>query len=151
MKDNNDEKNRQFFIQNYFRGDYAQNNLSNGHSLALIGIDESFSSSSSDNQFPLSYNPFPPVFTLYASVPLTFNLYLSGRNKAGWMLSLTPAHTVTPVAEKIYLNPWKLTASIGLSLPDDFCRSISLTFGLLPTFTSGPFQNMHEIGLSIGF
>ena len=28
MKDNNDEKNRQFFIQNYFRGDYAQNNLS---------------------------------------------------------------------------------------------------------------------------
>ena len=130
---------------------YSQNNLSNGHSLALIGIDESFSSSSSDNQFPLSYNPFPPIFTLYASVPLTFNLYFSGRNKAGWMLSLTPAHTVTPKTKKIYLNPRKLTASIGLSLPDDFCRSISLTFGLLPTFTSGPFQNMHEIGLSIGF
>jgi hypothetical protein len=27
MKDNNEEKNKQFFNQNYFRGDYAQNNI----------------------------------------------------------------------------------------------------------------------------
>ena len=92
------------------------------------------------------------TLSLYAGMPLTFSLHPQGYDKAGWQLSLTPAHNLG-TTRKIgylaasYLNPWKLTVGIGIVLPNSTIRHISLTANLLPLYTS---QSLHEFGIEIG-
>ena len=92
------------------------------------------------------------TLSLYASVPLSFSLHPRGYNKAGWQLSLTPAHNLVATRHigrlsATTLNPWKLTVGIGIVLPESVVRHISLTANLLPLYTS---HSMHEFGIEIG-
>ena len=92
-----------------------------------------------------------PLFNLYATLPLTFDLYPRGRSHTGLQLTLTPALSVAASSSKSLLNPWKLSIGLGIALPKSPVRSIGLSANLLPSFTDGPYKNIHEIGLVIGF
>ena len=98
-----------------------------------------------------------PAFALYATLPLTVDLYPSGRGRAGLTLSLTPGRAVTPVTRQVGMvtlhgiNPWKLTLGVGMALPRGWLRSVGVTANLLPSYVEGPLDNMHEVGLTIGF
>ena len=97
------------------------------------------------------------TLSLYVSMPLTIDLHPRGREKAGWQFRITPAHSIISSGQNtlgvlqnnnIGLNPWKLTLGIGLALPSDFVRDISLTANLLPVYSHSSF---HEFGIRIGF
>lgn len=92
-----------------------------------------------------------PLFNLYATLPLTFDLYPRGRSHTGLQFTLTPARNVAASSSKSLLNPWKLSIGLGIALPKNPVRSIGLSANLLPSFTDGPYKNIHEIGLVIGF
>lgn len=92
-----------------------------------------------------------PLFNLYATLPLTFDLYPRGRSHTGLQFTLTPARNVAASSSKSLLNPWKLSIGLGIALPQNPVRSIGLSANLLPSFTDGPYKNIHEIGLVIGF
>ena len=92
-----------------------------------------------------------PLFNLYATLPLTFDFYPRGRSHTGLQFTLTPARSVAASSSKSLLNPWKLSIGLGIALPKSPVRSIGLSANLLPSFTDGPYKNIHEIGLVIGF
>lgn len=98
-----------------------------------------------------------PTFALYATLPLTMDLYPGGRERAGMSLSLTPGRAVTPVTSQLGqvtmhgINPWKLTLGVGLTLPKGWLRRVGLTANLLPSYVAGPLERMHEVGLTLGF
>jgi hypothetical protein len=92
------------------------------------------------------------IFSLYASLPLTFNIKPKGSN-IGWNMSITPSHSL--VNSLTYgtlmgnrLNPWRLTMGLGVALPRGMVRRLSLTANLLSLYTS---SSLHEIGIEIGF
>ena len=92
------------------------------------------------------------TLSLYASVPLSLSLHPRGYNKAGWQLSLTPAHNLVATRHAGHfsataLNPWKLTVGVGVALPNSVIRHISLTANLLPLYTSA---SLHEFGIEFG-
>ena len=98
-----------------------------------------------------------PSFGLHLTLPFTLHLYPQGRNKAGIQLTLAPGHTLTPVTTRSStttlrgLNPWKLAAGLGLTLPKGFLTSINLTADLLPSYLHGPLEGIHQVGITFAF
>ena len=98
-----------------------------------------------------SYNSFD----LFANVPITLNFFPWGKDKAGWSLNITPAHSIVrshtlgaSSATPFVVNPWKLNVGLGIVLPRKVIRRVAITANLLPLYTS---RSIHEIGFEIGF
>lgn len=119
-----------------------------------IGVDN-FSSDAEpvkpDPEYYILHPGLNPLFNLYATLPLTLDLYPRGRSHTGLQFTLTPARSVAASSSKSLLNPWKLSIGLGIALPQSPVRSIGLSANLLPSFTDGPYKKIHEIGLVIGF
>ena len=90
------------------------------------------------------------TLSLYAGIPLTFDILPHGPDNAGWLLSLTPARNIaTTQSHGIFSpNPWKLTLGVGIVMPRGIARNISLTANLLPLYSH---RSLHEVGVLIGF
>lgn len=98
-----------------------------------------------------SYNSFD----LFANIPITLNFFPLGKDKAGWSLNITPAHSIVrshtlgaSSATPFVVNPWKLNVGLGIVLPRKVIRRVAITANLLPLYTS---RSIHEIGFEIGF
>lgn len=98
-----------------------------------------------------SYNSFD----LFANVPITLNFFPLGKERTGWSLNITPAHSIVrthtqgaSAATPFVVNPWKLNVGLGIVLPRKVIRRVAITANLLPLYTS---RSIHEIGLEIGF
>ena len=99
----------------------------------------------------IHYPYYDPLFSLYATLPLTLDIFPRGRSHTGMQLTLTPAHSIALSRHNSLFNPWKLNLGIGLAMPDKPIRSIGLSANLLPSFTDGPYKSIHELGMVIGF
>ena len=118
----------------------------------MIDGSGTFSSNSNiDFSESIHYPYYDPLFSLYATLPLTLDLFPRGRSHTGMQLSLTPAHSIALSRHNSLFNPWKLNLGIAIALPDNPIRSIGLSANLLPSFTDGPYKSIHEIGMVIGF
>ena len=118
----------------------------------MIDGSGTFSSNSNiDFSESIHYPYYDPLFSLYATLPLTLDLFPRGRSHTGLQLSLTPAHSIALSRHNSLFNPWKLSLGIAIALPDNPIRSIGLSANLLPSFTDGPYKSIHEIGMVIGF
>ena len=94
-------------------------------------------------------------FDLFANLPITLNFFPLGKDKTGWSLNITPAHSIVrthtqgaSAANPFVVNPWKLNVGLGIVLPRKVIRRVALTANLLPLYTS---RSIHEIGFEIGF
>ena len=94
-------------------------------------------------------------FDLFANFPITLNFFPLGKDKTGWSLNITPAHSIVRThtqgassANPFVVNPWKLNVGLGIVLPRKVIRRVALTANLLPLYTS---RSIHEIGFEIGF
>ena len=94
-------------------------------------------------------------FDLFANLPITLNFFPLGKDKTGWSLNITPAHSIVRThtlgassAAAFVVNPWRLNVGIGIILPRKVIRRVALTANLLPLYTS---RSIHEIGFEIGF
>lgn len=94
-------------------------------------------------------------FDLFANIPITLNFFPLGKDKTGWSLNITPAHSIVRThtqgassANPFVVNPWKLNVGLGIVLPRKVIRRVALTANLLPLYTS---RSIHEIGFEIGF
>lgn len=94
-------------------------------------------------------------FDLFANIPITLNFFPMGKDKTGWSLNITPAHSIirthtqgASTANPFVVNPWKLNVGLGIVLPRKVIRRVALTANLLPLYTS---RSIHEIGFEIGF
>ena len=119
-----------------------------------IGIVDGIDGTDNTTIYPAGKPEIHSTFSLYASLPLTFNFRPKGKD-IGWNLSLTPSHSIATsnmlgnlTGNKSILNPWRLTMGLGLALPRGFIRRLSLTANLLSLYTS---SSLHEIGIEIGF
>ena len=119
-----------------------------------IGIVDGIDGTDNTTIYPAGKPEIHSTFSLYASLPLTFNFRPKGKD-IGWNLSLTPSHSIATsnmlgnhTRNKSVLNPWRLTMGLGLALPRGFIRRLSLTANLLSLYTS---SSLHEIGIEIGF
>ena len=119
-----------------------------------IGIVDGIDGTDNTTIYPAGKPEIHSTFSLYASLPLTFNFRPKGKD-IGWNLSLTPSHSIATSSmlgnhtrNKSVLNPWRLTMGLGLTLPRGFIRRLSLTANLLSLYTS---SSLHEIGIEIGF
>ena len=128
--------------------DYDGNNMSGTNG---IGMDNFSSDAEPAPEYYILHPGLNPLFSLYATLPLTFDFYPRGRSHTGLQFTLTPARSVAASSSKSLLNPWKLSIGLGIALPKSPVRSIGLSANLLPSFTDGPYKNIHEIGLVIGF
>lgn len=128
--------------------EYDCNNMSGTNG---IGMDNFSSDAEPAPEYYILHPGLNPLFSLYATLPLTFDLYPRGRSHTGLQFTLTPARNVAASSSKSLLNPWKLSIGLGIALPKSPVRSIGLSANLLPSFTDGPYKNIHEIGLVIGF
>ena len=111
----------------------------------------------SDNLLTIQPNGNRPYisFDLFANVPITLNFFPLGKDKAGWSLNITPAHSIVrshtlgaSSATPFVVNPWKLNVGLGIVLPRKVIRRVAITANLLPLYTS---RSIHEIGFEIGF
>ncbi len=119
-----------------------------------IGTVDGIDGTDNTTIYPAGKPEIHSTFSLYASLPLTFNFRPKGKD-IGWNLSLTPSHSIATsnmfgnlTGNKSILNPWRLTMGLGLALPRGFIRRLSLTANLLSLYTS---SSLHEIGIEIGF
>lgn len=94
-------------------------------------------------------------FDLFANLPITLNFFPLGKDKTGWSLNITPAHSIVRThtqgassANPFVVNPWKLNVGLGIVLPRKIIRRVALTANLLPLYTS---RSIHEVGFEIGF
>ena len=94
-------------------------------------------------------------FDLFANFPITLNFFPLGKDKTGWSLNITPAHSIVrthtlgaSTTAAFVVNPWKLNVGFGIVLPRKVIRRVALTANLLPLYTS---RSIHEIGFEIGF
>ncbi len=94
-------------------------------------------------------------FDLFANFPITLNFFPLGKERTGWSLNITPAHSIVrthtqgaSAANPFVVNPWKLNVGLGIVLPRKVIRRVALTANLLPLYTS---RSIHEIGFEIGF
>ncbi|MBR3828744.1 MAG: hypothetical protein IKJ40_05575 [Bacteroidales bacterium] len=94
-------------------------------------------------------------FDLFANLPITLNFFPLGKDKTGWSLNITPAHSIVRThtqgassTNPFVVNPWKLNVGLGIVLPRKVIRRVALTANLLPLYTS---RSIHEIGFEIGF
>jgi len=111
----------------------------------------------SDNLLTIQPNGNRPYtsFDLFANVPITLNFFPLGKDKTGWSLNITPAHSIVrshtlgaSSATPFVVNPWKLNVGLGIVLPRKVIRRVAITANLLPLYTS---RSIHEIGFEIGF
>jgi len=125
--------------------DYTVDNASNNYT------------DNSDNLLTIQPNGNRPYtsFDLFANVPITLNFFPLGKDKAGWSLNITPAHSIVrshtlgaSSAPPFVVNPWKLNVGLGIVLPRKVIRRVAITANLLPLYTS---RSIHEIGFEIGF
>ena len=118
-------------------------------------VDHDYSSSSDEPYEAIEW--YYPSFGLHLTLPFTLHLYPQGRNKAGIQLTLAPGHTLTPVTARSStttlrgLNPWKLAAGLGLTLPKGLLTSINFTADLLPSYLHGPLEGIHQVGITFAF
>lgn len=94
-------------------------------------------------------------FDLFANLPITLNFFPLGKDKTGWSLNITPAHSIVrthtlgaSTTNPFVVNPWKLNVGLGIVLPRKVIRRVALTANLLPLYTS---RSIHEVGFEIGF
>lgn len=121
----------------------------------LVGSEHSVGSS--DNLLSIQPNGHRSYtsFDLFANIPITLNFFPLGKDRTGWSLNVTPAHSIVrshtlgaSSAAAFVVNPWKLNVGLGIVLPHKVIRRVALTANLLPLYTS---HSIHEIGLEIGF
>lgn len=126
-------------------GHYHQGEILNVSQSQMLGIDGNLAEIVTSRREDI-YN----IFSLYASLPLTFNVAPKDRQHVGWSLTLIPARriAISQSPDGFDLNPWRLTLGVGMLLPTKFPRRVSLVGNLLPLYTS---QSVHEIGIEIGF
>lgn len=125
--------------------DYTVDNVSNNFT------------DNSDNLLTIQPNGNRPYisFDLFANVPITLNFFPLGKDKTGWSVNITPAHSIVrshtlgaSSASPFVVNPWKLNIGLGIVLPRKVIRRVAITANLLPLYTS---RSIHEIGFEIGF
>ena len=94
-------------------------------------------------------------FDLFANIPITLNFFPLGKERTGWSLNITPAHSIVrthtqgaSAANPFVVNPWKLNVGLGIVLPRKVIRRVGVTANLLPLYKS---RSIYEIGLEIGF
>lgn len=87
---------------------------------------------------------------LYLDLPLVWNTHHHGADKMGWQYSLTPARELFTfnMPDAVYINPWKLTLGLGITIPRCALKSVSLTANVLSTYK---YHQMHELGIILGF
>lgn len=87
---------------------------------------------------------------LYLDLPLVWNTHHHGADKMGWQYSLTPARELFTfnMPDAVYINPWKLTLGLGITIPHCALKSVSLTANVLSTYK---YHQMHELGIILGF
>lgn len=87
---------------------------------------------------------------LYLDLPLVWNTHHHGADKMGWQYSLTPARELFTfnMPDAVYINPWKLTLGLGITIPRCALKSVSLTVNVLSTYK---YHQMHELGIILGF
>lgn len=94
--------------------------------------------------------------TLYGidlSVPLTWRLFLSGKERMGWQMRIAPARRMLMSDQLgdrygLYINPWKLNMSVGVVLNKGVVKSVGVTANLLSTYQNSA---LHEFGIAVGF
>lgn len=103
---------------------------------------------------PNGHHPYT-TFDLFANVPITLNFFPMGKDKTGWSLNITPAHSIVrthmqsaSTVNPFVVNTWKLNVGLGIVLPRKVIHRLALTANLLPLYTS---RSIHEIGFEIGF
>lgn len=113
--------------------------------------------SNNDNLLAIQPNGNRPYtsFDLFANIPITLNFFPLGKDKTGWSVNITPAHSIVrshtlgaSSATPFVVNPWKLNVGLGIVLPRKVIRRVAITANLLPLYTS---RSIHEIGFEIGF
>lgn len=121
-----------------------------------VGVTDNGYTNDSEIQYFLSNKEHSySSFDLFANLPITLNFFPLGKDKTGWSLNITPAHSIVRThtqgassANPFVVNPWKLNVGLGIVLPRKVIRRVALTANLLPLYTS---RSIHEIGFEIGF
>ena len=121
-----------------------------------VGVTDNGYTNNSDIQYFLSNKEHSySSFDLFANIPITLNFFPLGKERTGWSLNITPAHSIVrthtqgaSAANPFVVNPWKLNVGLGIVLPRKVIRRVALTANLLPLYTS---RSIHEIGFEIGF
>ena len=121
-----------------------------------VGVTDNGYTNNSDIQYFLSNKEHSySSFDLFANIPITLNFFPLGKERTGWSLNITPAHSIVrthtqgaSAANPFVVNPWKLNVGLGIVLPRNVIRRVGVTANLLPLYTS---RSIHEIGFEIGF
>lgn len=121
-----------------------------------VGVTDNGYTNNSEIQYFLSNKEHSySSFDLFANIPITLNFFPLGKERTGWSLNITPAHSIVrthtqgaSAANPFVVNPWKLNVGLGIVLPRKVIRRVALTANLLPLYTS---RSIHEIGFEIGF
>lgn len=121
-----------------------------------VGVTDNGYTNDGETQYFLSNKEHSySSFDLFANIPITLNFFPLGKERTGWSLNITPAHSIVrthtqgaSAANPFVVNPWKLNVGLGIVLPRKVIRRVGVTANLLPLYTS---RSIHEIGFEIGF
>lgn len=121
-----------------------------------VGVTDNGYTNDGETQYFLSNKEHSySSFDLFANLPITLNFFPLGKDKTGWSLNITPAHSIVrthtqgaSAANPFVVNPWKLNVGLGIVLPRKVIRRVGVTANLLPLYKS---RSIYEIGLEIGF
>lgn len=121
-----------------------------------VGVTDNGYTNDGETQYFLSNKEHSySSFDLFANIPITLNFFPLGKERTGWSLNITPAHSIVrthmqgaSAANPFVVNPWKLNVGLGIVLPRKVIRRVGVTANLLPLYTS---RSIYEIGLEIGF
>lgn len=121
-----------------------------------VGVTDNGYTNDGEIQFFLSNKEHSySSFDLFANIPITLNFFPLGKERTGWSLNITPAHSIVrthtqgaSAASPFVVNPWKLNVGLGIVLPRKVIRRVGVTANLLPLYKS---RSIYEIGLEIGF
>lgn len=121
-----------------------------------VGVTDNGYTNDGETQYFLSNKEHSySSFDLFANIPITLNFFPLGKERTGWSLNITPAHSIVrthtqgaSAASLFVVNPWKLNVGLGIVLPRKVIRRVGVTANLLPLYKS---RSIHEIGFEIGF
>lgn len=121
-----------------------------------VGVTDNGYTNDGETQYFLSNKEHSySSFDLFANIPITLNFFPLGKERTGWSLNITPAHSIVrthtqgaSAANPFVVNPWKLNVGLGIVLPRKVIRRVGVTANLLPLYKS---RSIHEIGFEIGF
>lgn len=121
-----------------------------------VGVTDNGYTNDGETQYFLSNKEHSySSFDLFANLPITLNFFPLGKERTGWSLNITPAHSIVrthtqgaSATNPFVVNPWKLNVGLGIVLPRKVIRRVGVTANLLPLYTS---RSIHEIGFEIGF